>query len=101
MIYENAVHSERARLPVAQDEPDTNTKSGAHCNPRRAISSTLGDMENRYNRAIERTALLEHELVDKARLEEELQRVKDELRGTSCGQSAPATIGGHSPGQAD
>jgi nuclear distribution protein NudE len=38
-------------------------------------------MENRYNKAVERTALLEQELVDKARLEEELQRVKDELRG--------------------
>lgn len=48
----------------------------------RAISSTLGDMENRYNKQVERTALLEQELVDKARLEEELQRVRDELRGT-------------------
>lgn len=46
----------------------------------RAISSTLSDVESRYNRAIERTALLEQELVDKARLEEELQRTKDELR---------------------
>lgn len=46
----------------------------------RAISSTLEDMESRYNKAVERTALLESELVDKARLEEELQRVKDELR---------------------
>lgn len=49
----------------------------------RAISSTLGDVENRYNKAVERTALLEQELVDKARLEEELQRMKDELRGKS------------------
>lgn len=46
----------------------------------RAISSTLSDVESRYNKAIERTALLEQELVDKARLEEELQRTKDELR---------------------
>lgn len=46
----------------------------------RAISSTLSDVESRYNKAVERTALLEHELVDKARLEEELQRTKDELR---------------------
>ena len=46
----------------------------------RAISSTLEDTESRYNKAVERTALLEQELVDKARLEEELQRVKDELR---------------------
>lgn len=47
---------------------------------RRAISSTLEDTEARYNKAVERTALLEQELVDKARLEEELQRIKDELR---------------------
>lgn len=46
----------------------------------RAISSTLSDVEWRYNKAIERTALLENELVDKARMEEELQRIKDELR---------------------
>jgi hypothetical protein len=46
----------------------------------RAISSTLSDVESRYNRAIERTAMLEEELVYKARLEEELQRTKDELR---------------------
>ncbi|CAD6584602.1 MAG: NADH:ubiquinone oxidoreductase [Cyphobasidiales sp. Tagirdzhanova-0007] len=46
----------------------------------RAISSTLGDVESRFNRAVERTALLEQELIDKARLEEELQRLKDELR---------------------
>lgn len=46
----------------------------------RAISSTLSDLEARYNKAIERTALLENELVDKARIEEELQRLKDEFR---------------------
>jgi hypothetical protein len=48
----------------------------------RAMSSTLQDLENRYGKAIERTALLEEELVSKARLEEENQRLKDELRGT-------------------
>lgn len=45
------------------------------------MSSTLQDMEIRYGKAIERTALLEEELVAKARLEEECQRLKDELRG--------------------
>lgn len=57
------------------------------CN--RAISSTLEDMENRYNKSVERTALLEQELVDKARIEEELQRTKDELRGQSKRQPLP------------
>lgn len=45
------------------------------------MESTLQDLENRYSRSIERTALLEEELVAKARLEEEVQRLKDELRG--------------------
>lgn len=47
----------------------------------RALGSTLSDLEARYGKAIERTALLEEELVGKARLEEEVQRSKDELRG--------------------
>lgn len=45
------------------------------------IASSLQDMEQRYNKAIERTALLEEELVEKSKLEEENQRLKDELRG--------------------
>ena len=61
---------------------DESTRKSAYIY--RAITSTLGDVEARYNKAIERTALLEHELVDKARLEEELQRIKDELRGMSA-----------------
>lgn len=44
------------------------------------ISSSLQDMEGQYNHAIERAALLETELEDKRRLEEENQRLKDELR---------------------
>lgn len=44
------------------------------------ITTSLVDMEGRYNKAIERTALLEGELEDKTRLEEENQRLKDELR---------------------
>jgi hypothetical protein len=55
-----------------------------HCD--RALESTLTDVEARYGRAIERAALLEEELVAKARLEEENQRYKDELRG-ECAQS--------------
>lgn len=49
--------------------------------PNRMVASSLADMESRYNKAIERTALLEEELVDKSKLEEENQRLKDELRG--------------------
>lgn len=44
------------------------------------INSSLTDMEGRYNSAMEKTALLESELEDKTRLEEENQRLKDELR---------------------
>lgn len=47
----------------------------------RAKDSSLQDFESRYGRAIERIAMLEEELVNKAALEEELQRLKDELRG--------------------
>jgi len=45
------------------------------------VASSLADMESRYNRAIEKTALLEDELTEKSRLEEENQRLKDEVRG--------------------
>lgn len=51
----------------------------------RAVSSSLADIESKYSRALEEKILLEHELLDKANLEEECQRLKDELRGTfSC-----------------
>ncbi|KAL7336763.1 hypothetical protein BJY59DRAFT_717973 [Rhodotorula toruloides] len=46
----------------------------------RATSSSLADLEARYNKSLERIALLEEELVGKARLEEEVQRARDELR---------------------
>ncbi|WFC95591.1 NADH:ubiquinone oxidoreductase [Malassezia brasiliensis] len=49
-------------------------------NAERMINSSLADMERQYNSAMERTALLESELEDKTRLEEENQRLKDELR---------------------
>ena len=48
----------------------------------RAVSSSLADVEAKYARALEEKILLEHELLDKAHLEEECQRYKDELRGT-------------------
>jgi chromosome segregation ATPase len=47
----------------------------------RAVASTLAELENKYSRALEEKILLEHELMDKANLEEALQRLKDELRG--------------------
>lgn len=48
---------------------------------RREKDSSLQDLENRYGKSIERIALLEEELVTKAQLEEEVQRLKDEFRG--------------------
>lgn len=47
----------------------------------REKDSSLQDLETRYGKSIERIALLEEELVSKAQLEEETQRLKDELRG--------------------
>lgn len=47
----------------------------------RAVSSSLADMETKYSKALEEKILLEHELLEKAGLEEETQRLKDELRG--------------------
>jgi predicted nuclease with TOPRIM domain len=47
----------------------------------RAVSSSLADMESKYSRVLEEKILLEHELLEKAGLEEETQRLKDELRG--------------------
>lgn len=46
----------------------------------REKDSSLQDLEAREGRAIERIALLEDELVNKAALEEEIQRLKDDLR---------------------
>lgn len=50
----------------------------------RAVSSSLADVEAKYSRALEEKILLEHELLDKAHIEEESQRWKDELRGLYC-----------------
>lgn len=49
-----------------------------------AVSSLL-DLESKYNRAIEEKTLLEQEVVQKAEVEEEFQRMKDELRGKFYG----------------
>ena len=51
------------------------------------ISGSLADMETRYNKAVERTALLEEELLAKDQLEEENQRLKDEVRGENPSRS--------------
>jgi len=45
------------------------------------VSSSLQDVESRYNRAIEDKTMLEQELIGKQHLEEESQRLKDEIRG--------------------
>ncbi|KAJ7597157.1 hypothetical protein C8J56DRAFT_919357 [Mycena floridula] len=49
----------------------------------RAVSSSLADIEAKYSRALEEKILLEHELLDKANLEEQCQRLRDELRDTA------------------
>ncbi len=45
-----------------------------------AVSSLL-DLESKYNRAIEERTLLEQEVLQRQELEEEHQRLKDDLRG--------------------
>ncbi|KAH9082122.1 hypothetical protein EDB83DRAFT_2336591 [Lactarius deliciosus] len=50
----------------------------------RAVASSLSDIEAKYARALEEKILLEHELLDKAHLEEECQRMKDELRDSNA-----------------
>ncbi|KDN42020.1 hypothetical protein RSAG8_07065, partial [Rhizoctonia solani AG-8 WAC10335] len=46
----------------------------------RAVSSSLADLEGRYARALEEKIMLEHELQDRVTLEEDMQRLRDELR---------------------
>ncbi|CAG8781675.1 14449_t:CDS:2, partial [Acaulospora morrowiae] len=46
----------------------------------RAAKSSLQDLENKYNKAIERNAILENELEGKTQLIVQVQRLKDELR---------------------
>ena len=47
----------------------------------RAVSSSLADVEAKYARVLEEKILLEHELLDKANIEEECQRLRDQLSG--------------------
>ncbi|KAF9508278.1 hypothetical protein BS47DRAFT_242566 [Hydnum rufescens UP504] len=49
----------------------------------RAVLSSLEDLEGKYARALEEKILLEHELQDRASMEETLQRLRDELRDTT------------------
>ncbi|KAH7106710.1 hypothetical protein BKA62DRAFT_213581 [Auriculariales sp. MPI-PUGE-AT-0066] len=46
----------------------------------RAVASSLADLESRYSKVLEEKILLEQELLDKASLEEECQRLKDDVR---------------------
>ncbi|KIJ45652.1 hypothetical protein M422DRAFT_227360 [Sphaerobolus stellatus SS14] len=68
----------------------------------RAVTSSLADIETKYSRVLEEKILLEQELIDKASLEEQMQRLRDELRDGNeeisnlkrlleQAQSAPAT----------
>jgi hypothetical protein len=50
----------------------------------RAIASSLADTEAKYTRVLEEKILLEHELLVKASVEEDCQRLRDELRDTSA-----------------
>ena len=58
----------------------------------RAVASTLADIEAKYSRVLEEKILLEYELLDKASLEEESQRLKDELRGAFDRLSLPQSL---------
>ncbi|TPX67899.1 hypothetical protein SpCBS45565_g03534, partial [Spizellomyces sp. 'palustris'] len=49
----------------------------------RVTSASADDFQSKYNQLMERTTLLEHEVDGKAQLEEENQRLRDELRDTS------------------
>jgi hypothetical protein len=44
------------------------------------------DLENKYNKAIERNVILENELEGKNSLIEQVQRLKDELKGWFFGK---------------
>lgn len=47
----------------------------------RVASSSLLDLESKYNRAIEEKTMLEQEIISREELEVDLQRLRDELRG--------------------
>lgn len=48
----------------------------------RVTSVSADDFHTKYNQLMERSTLLEQELENKSKLEEEIQRLRDELRGT-------------------
>ena len=50
----------------------------------RAATWSLKELEIKYNAEVEKTAILQGEVAAKAALMEEVQRLKDELRGTNC-----------------
>lgn len=47
----------------------------------RAATSSLTDLEMKLNKAIERNAILENEIIAKDNLTEQAQRLRDELNG--------------------
>lgn len=47
----------------------------------RAATSSLTDLEMKLNKAIEKSAILEHEILAKDNLTEQVQRLRDELNG--------------------
>ncbi|CAO1623294.1 unnamed protein product [Sympodiomycopsis kandeliae] len=49
-------------------------------NAERMVRSSLHDIESRYNQQMEKQVLMEQEIIEKSKLEEELQRLRDELR---------------------
>jgi chromosome segregation ATPase len=58
----------------------------------RAVASSLTDAEAKYARTLEEKILLQHELLDKANVEEECQRLKDELRGEWIDDCPPTGV---------
>lgn len=48
---------------------------------RRAATWSMQEITTKYDAAVERVAILENEVSTKASLSEEVQRLKDELRG--------------------
>jgi nuclear distribution protein NudE len=64
----------------------TTLQTGMRLTRRVAVSSLL-DLESKYNRAIEEKTLLEQEVIQRQELEEECQRLKDDIRGVSSGHA--------------
>lgn len=56
------------------------------------VRSSLNDVEQRYNQQMERATLMEEELIAKNQLEEENQRLRDEIRGETF--KALVSLGG-------